>query len=73
MANNTSTPAQKRFLRLPQVKELVPLPTSAIYAAIQDGTFPQQIKLGARAVAWLESDILAWIDERIAESKGVAQ
>lgn len=69
MAITTNT-TQKRFIRLPKVKELTTLPTSAIYAAIAAGTFPQQIKIGERAVAWLESDVIAWIDARIEESKG---
>lgn len=64
-----SNTQEKRFIRLPRVKELTTLPTSAIYAAIAAGTFPKQIKIGERAVAWLESDVIAWIDERIAESK----
>lgn len=65
----TAKESPRRLLRLAQVKEQVPIPTSAIYAAIADGTFPKQIKIGARTVAWLESDIQAWIDARIAESK----
>lgn len=69
MATTTNTTQEKRFIRLPRVKELTTLPTSAIYAAIAAGTFPKQIKLGERAVAWLESDVMAWIDARIAESK----
>lgn len=56
---------QRRFLRLKQVKELVPLNTSAIYEYIARGEFPRNYKLGPRAVAWLESDIQAWIEERI--------
>lgn len=70
MATTTNTLQEKRFIRLPRVKELTTLPTSAIYAAIAAGRFPKQIKIGERAVAWLESDVIAWIDARIAESKG---
>lgn len=71
MATTTNT-TEKRFIRLPKVRELTTLPSSAIYAAIAAGTFPKQIKLGARAVAWLESDVQAWIDARVAESAGGA-
>lgn len=69
MATTTNTTQEKRFIRLPRVRELTTLPTSAIYAAIAAGTFPKQVKIGERAVAWLESDVMAWIDARIAESK----
>lgn len=71
MATTTNTLQEKRLIRLPRVKELTTLPTSAIYAAIAAGHFPKQIKIGERAVAWLESDVMAWIDARVAESKEV--
>jgi len=29
--------------------------------------FPPQIPLGARAVGWLESEIIEWLQERIQE------
>jgi prophage regulatory protein len=32
---------------------------------MSDGTFPKQVVLGGRAVGWIESEILEWIDERI--------
>ncbi len=63
----THNPQPKRFLRLKQVKELVPLETSAIYEAIAAGRFPRQYKIGPRASAWLESEIQEWIEARIAE------
>jgi len=31
------------------------------------GTFPQPVKLGPRAIAWLSSEVESWMDERIAE------
>lgn len=38
---------------------------SSIYLKMQDGTFPKPIKLGARAVGWLESEIEEWLQARI--------
>ncbi|HZJ91694.1 MAG TPA: AlpA family transcriptional regulator [Thiopseudomonas sp.] len=61
------------LIKLPEVKRRTTLSTSEIYRRLEAGTFPRQIKLGAKAVAWLESDIHAWIDERVAESVEVAQ
>jgi prophage regulatory protein len=29
-----------------------------------DGAFPKPVKLGTRKVAWRESDIAAWIEDR---------
>ena len=32
--------------------------------------FPKPIKIGPRAIAWIEEEIDAWIDERIRASRG---
>ena len=59
------------ILRLPQVKAKSGLPTSGIYKRISEGAFPKQINLGGRTVGWLESDIDAWIDKRLAISRAL--
>lgn len=53
-----------RLLRLPEVMARVGLTRSPIYRQIAAGTFPPAVSLGARAVAWRESDIAAWIEAR---------
>jgi len=58
-----------RILRLPEVKANVGLSRSTIYLRIEEGSFPKPISLGARAVGWLESDIEAWITERIDKAR----
>jgi prophage regulatory protein len=58
-----------RLLRRRQVEGLVGLRRSAIYAAMAAGRFPKPINLGPRAVAWLASEVEAWIAARIAESR----
>jgi prophage regulatory protein len=35
--------------------------------AVRRGEFPRPVKIGKRAIAWLESDLQAWLAERIAE------
>ena len=40
---------------------------------VADGSFPQPIRLGARAVGWIESEVDAWIREQIAASRGNAK
>lgn len=59
--NNTT----KRFIRLPEVQHLTGLSKSLIYLLIQQDKFPKQVELNTRTSAWLESEILAWIEERI--------
>lgn len=57
-----------RFLRLPDVRAKVGLSRSTIYLRMSKGQFPQTVKLGERSVAWIDSDIDDWIEERINES-----
>lgn len=58
-----------RILRLPEVKKLTGLSRSSIYAYIQKGLFPQCVNLGARSVGWLETEIIAWIENRVRTSR----
>jgi prophage regulatory protein len=61
------------LLRLPEVKQRVGLSRSTLYAKIQRGEFPAPISLGARAVAWLDSEVAEWISQRVNASRGGAQ
>lgn len=54
-----------RFLQLRDVLHLTSLSRSQIYRLVGDGTFPKSIALGGR-VAWLESEVVAWQEARIA-------
>lgn len=58
-----------RLLRLPEVINLIGLSKAQIYNLISLGEFPPQIKLGARAAAWIESEVDQWIEERIRFSR----
>lgn len=58
----------QRLLRLPQVKAMVGLGTTAIYDKIKKGEFPPQIKLG-RLSGWVEAEVQAWIHEQIQASR----
>ena len=51
-----------QLLRLPQVLDRVGLRTTRLYQLIGDGTFPAPVKLGARAIAFVESEVDAWIE-----------
>ncbi len=66
--NAAETPADGnpvRFLRLPEVRSRVPYSRATIYRLITAGQFPRPYSLGARAVAWLESEVDAWIAARV--------
>ncbi len=54
-----------RFLRLADVKEKIGLSRATIYRFMECGTFPKPVRLGARAIGFLDSDIDAWIASRV--------
>jgi len=51
-----------RFLRLPQVLELIPIGRSTLWAKVKKGEFPKPEKLSAKIAVWRESDIQAYIN-----------
>ncbi|HHT8972210.1 TPA: helix-turn-helix transcriptional regulator [Burkholderia cenocepacia] len=51
----------ERLLRFPEVRARIGLSKTEIYRRIAAGTFPAGVRLGARAVAWRESAVEAWI------------
>lgn len=61
--------AIQTLLRLPKVEAATGYKRSTIYKKIKDGTFPPPIALGARARAWVESEVMDWIQSRIEQSR----
>ncbi|MBN1586028.1 MAG: AlpA family transcriptional regulator [Candidatus Omnitrophica bacterium] len=57
------------ILRLPKVKERTGLSRSGIYERIKTGGFPRPVRLGLRAVGWIEEEVDAWVQGRIKESR----
>lgn len=57
---------EQKIIRLPALKEKLGASRSFIYDSIKNGTFPRQISLGIRAVGWIEAEVDAWIQSRIA-------
>ena len=58
------------LIRLRTVMERTALSRSSIYAMAALGKFPQPIKIGVRASAWLQSEIDDFIEARVRESRG---
>ena len=55
------------LIRLPKVMEKTGFSEPWIYRLMSQKRFPRPTKLGPRAVAWVEEEVDAWIDARIAE------
>jgi prophage regulatory protein len=53
------------MIKLKEVQKLTGLSRSSIYAYIDKGLFPAQVKLGLRSVAWVDSEIESWVESKI--------
>ncbi|MGA9164868.1 MAG: AlpA family phage regulatory protein [Thiobacillus sp.] len=65
-----STPAPHRILKLPEVLHLTADSRSGWYAKVSAGKAPRPIKLGMRAVGWLEADVNKYIESLVSSSRG---
>jgi prophage regulatory protein len=67
----TAIPSPITILRRKQVEARTGLSRSAIYDKLNpksprhDATFPVQVRLGAEAVGWLESEVNTWLLSRV--------
>jgi prophage regulatory protein len=59
----------RRLLRLPGVKSATGLSKADIYRGQRKGSFPHSIPLGRRSVAWIEDEVLQWIEAKIAAER----
>ena len=53
-----------RILRRPDVEVRTGLSRSTLYAMMAEGSFPQPVRLGKRAVGWRESAVARWLETR---------
>ena len=49
-----------RLVRLDEVRHITGLGRSLIYAGMAAGTFPRNVQIARRSVAWRLSDVLGW-------------
>jgi prophage regulatory protein len=60
-------PELNRIIRLAELPQYVGLKRTQIDQLIQEGRFPHPVKLSARRKGWLESELIVWQQQRIAE------
>lgn len=58
-----------KLIRLPEVRRRVPLSRSTIYLMVSNGEFPKPVSIGPRAVAWVESEVDAWVGAKIGAAR----
>ena len=61
--------AGKRLIRVPEVLRKVGFSRTTMYELIKEGRFPDKVIIGARSVAVVESEIDAWIENTILDSR----
>ncbi|EAB8412894.1 AlpA family transcriptional regulator [Salmonella enterica subsp. enterica] len=60
------------LIRLPEVLKRTGFGKAWIYRLISEGRFPAPVKIGTRAVAFVESEIDEWIETVISSSRSHA-
>jgi prophage regulatory protein len=60
-------PQLNRIIRLTDLPQFCGLKRTQIDLLIQEGRFPRPVKLSARRKGWLESELIVWQQQRIAE------
>ena len=60
---------KEKLIRLPEVLRRTGFGRSHIYNLINQGEFPKQIQISSGSVAWLESELEAWMEDRIRLSR----
>ncbi|EFC6289643.1 AlpA family transcriptional regulator [Shigella dysenteriae] len=60
------------LLRLSDVMRRTGYSRAWIYRLINQGRFPKPVKIGSRSVAFIESEVDEWINQRIEASRNHA-
>ncbi len=71
-ANNQPTEpasANTRLIRWAEVHQITGLCRSHVHAMAARGEFAKPVKIGNRASAWVESEVLQWVQDRIEASR----
>lgn len=56
-----------KLIKIKEVSALTSLARATIYKYVAEEVFPKQVSLGANCVAWVESEVLEWIEQKIAQ------
>lgn len=66
----TGSGAAPTFIRLPEVRRRTGLGKTTIYDWMKEGRFPKSLHLGGNIVVWVESEIDAWLEAKVATREG---
>ena len=63
----------EKFIMLPQVREIVPYSASHLWRLERAGQFPKRVRLGGNRVAWVQSEVSAWVESKLASRSDSTQ
>lgn len=61
--------ASQSLIRITEVQRRTGFGKAWIYRLMSQGKFPASVKIGSRSIAFVESEIDEWINQRIEESR----
>jgi prophage regulatory protein len=67
MTNSEQT--SPRIIRKKEVIQLTGLSQASIYRLMASNDFPKQIQITCKAVGWIESEVIAWIESTIQKAR----
>ena len=59
----------ENLIRFPKVQSKTGYSKAWIYRLMSQGKFPASVKIGIRAIAFIESEVDDWVAQRIAASR----
>jgi prophage regulatory protein len=63
----SADPSAIIFLRRRDVERLTGLPRFTLFDMMYAGRFPRPVRLGEKAVGWIEAEVVEWQRSRIAD------
>jgi prophage regulatory protein len=58
---------QRRLISKTDVLAQIPISTATMWREIAAGRFPKPVRIGARRIAFFQTEIDAWLAQRVAE------
>jgi prophage regulatory protein len=58
----------KIVLDIKGVVGLTTLSQTTIYTLAKDGEFPKQVRIGPNRVVWRRAEVVAWLEQKLAEA-----
>jgi len=62
----------EQLLKLDRVLEMVGFGQATVRRWVAEGRFPQPVRVQGRAVRWVRSEVLQWIQDQVTQDREVA-